>query len=950
MNSDKSQSNTRIWPQFPYKGLNYYESQDIPIFAGRDKDLEDFVYKLSHYNKRIVILQGRTGCGKSSFLRANVIPFLEGHEHGFQFLKTEDKDTTRQKALFIRSTNAPLIMLSDTIYDFLKKVFTIMTPVGERTLDLSKALLGCTKEEDFRDNTGENPEQMLETLNIISDHLPKTLVIIIDQAEEVLTIKPGKDGHAARSLFFQFLSLFSKIEIDIKVLIAIRTEYFGIFSNTVREYGSNMSSFDDYYLKELVEDNLIKAITRPTSFEDYKVYGCPRDQYKFSYGEGLPEMIAKDLENSPALGGLLPVMQIVCSRLYRVTKQSIQDEKEWIISKDDYKKLGKLEVQVEEYLDEVLTRLCKKNAIGPSEIKSEIFRWKNVLLKMKKTHVDGTVTTDLIAEDDLYKAALNEECIMDFKKAMRFLSDDQQRIIIKSEEVNVKTGLNVIYYRLGHDAIGLALENQLHFLFPNMKSFDWKMRMPNLKKRNIVIISDLHIGAGVLDDFDDELESCFCDFLVKLSSEDAPVELVINGDFLDFVQANPWEKKELRSVSKDNIPLCYTEEQSVEKLIEIHKSHENVFRAIGDFLGASKQNQLTILPGNHDADFFWKQVRDIFSERIYPEPAADQVRFFLEQQYFPPDFPNVCIEHGHQYDPINSFQVSGKACWSEKYPPIFKDVTGKERLYECIGTRFLNKFLNELDSMYPFVDNIKPFGRFLSIFGTSALVPGYGPLKAAVAVWAMLKDLITTLSHTPRDILEYKSTQGFDPRAILKNVVAEFTDTERKSFIDRLRERNYPIDIPLSMIANDLEKTEQLFEFLAENFDIIPDIGEPDSSYLSTTGEQGMLELTQGFFIDETKELTRAAGQSARQHDMDIIVMGHTHEAVNMNQPVNYINTGCWTRFYHFGKHEKTRPWSFLKTFSYEKFPYQLNYVEIVPGYYKPVYLSNFRERFNGSS
>ncbi|MCP4107299.1 MAG: hypothetical protein GY749_17445 [Desulfobacteraceae bacterium] len=463
-----------------------------------------------------------------------------------------------------------------------------------------------------------------------------------------------------------------------------------------------------------------------------------------------------------------------------------------------------------------------------------------------------------------------------------------------------------------------------------------------MKNRSIVVISDLHIGAGVLDDFDDDLESCFCDFLVKLSSENTSVELVINGDFLDFVQANPWQKRELRSFTRDNIPLCYTEEQSVEKLTEIHKSHENVFRAIGDFLRARKQNQLTILPGNHDADFFWKRVRDIFSEKI---SAADQIRFFLEQQYFSPDSPNVCIEHGHQYDPINSFRVGGKACWSEKFPPIFKDVTEKERLYECIGTRFLNKFLNELDLMYPFVDNVKPFGRFLSIFGTSALVPGYGPLKAAVAVRAMLEDLITTFSHTPRDILERKSTKGIDPRPVLKNAVAELTDSERKSFIDRLREKKYPIEIPLSMIANDLEKTEDLLEFLAENFDIIPDIGEPDSSYLSTAGEQGMLELSRGFFIDETKELTKAAEQLLKKHNTGTVVMGHTHEAVNITQPVNYINTGCWTKFYHFEKHEKTRPWSFLKTFSYKRFPYQLNYIEIVPEYSKPIHLSNFRER-----
>ena len=36
-------------------------------------------------------------------------------------------------------------------------------------------------------------------------------------------------------------------------------------------------------------------------------------------------------------------------------------------------------------------------------------------------------------------------------------------------------------------------------------------------------------------------------------------------------------------------------------------------------------------------------------------------------------------------------------------------------------------FLNDLDRDYPYVDNVKPFSRFLQLFGASALSPGLVP-------------------------------------------------------------------------------------------------------------------------------------------------------------------------------------------------------------------------------
>ena len=89
--------------------------------------------------------------------------------------------------------------------------------------------------------------------------------------------------------------------------------------------------------------------------------------------------------------------------------------------------------------------------------------------------------------------------------------------------------------------------------------------------RKLISISDLHISAQALDDFDTEIEDQLVGFLAELGSGSDSVELVINGDFLDFVQAPPAEGGELEAISSaEGQPLCFTERQSLRKLENIH--------------------------------------------------------------------------------------------------------------------------------------------------------------------------------------------------------------------------------------------------------------------------------------------------------------------------------------------------------------------------------------------
>lgn len=446
--------------------------------------------------------------------------------------------------------------------------------------------------------------------------------------------------------------------------------------------------------------------------------------------------------------------------------------------------------------------------------------------------------------------------------------------------------------------------------------------------RSLIIISDLHIGAGPLDDCDAELEGHLVDFVSHLASRNDAIELIINGDFLDFAQAPPWQGSELESTGEDGTPLCFTEEQSHAKFLAIEKAHKPIFKVLRSFLSAKPDNLLTVLPGNHDADLFWDSVRSSFIESIaWHQSFRDRIRIHLEQVYRPHGYPEVWIEHGHQYDPCNNFKHSETPCWSEKCPPVFSDLRGITRLYECVGTRFLIKFLNQLDAEYPFVDNVKPFSRFIRIFGVSSFAPGYGPLKATVMVWDLLQYLAQTVTHQPSDLLGLDQP-GEGPEKVLTSIIQGMSDSEKKRFTDQLIEHGFPLDRPIGMLITDRPRAEQLMKFLVNHLELIQKFREKDPSLLGLSGSYGTLTLAKGFSVDETKELKQAAARIYNTGMARAVLMGHTHETADQSAGHRYINTGSWTRYYRFASEEERTSWSILRSNSFELFPYQLNYVE----------------------
>jgi len=448
-------------------------------------------------------------------------------------------------------------------------------------------------------------------------------------------------------------------------------------------------------------------------------------------------------------------------------------------------------------------------------------------------------------------------------------------------------------------------------------------------QRWLAVISDLHISNGLLDDFDEELQTHLTEFLGWFGGRPEPAELVINGDFLDFVQAAPWSGRALAGATADGIPLCFTEQQSIQKLCNIEIAHAPTFAALKTFL-ANGKNRLVILPGNHDPDFFWPRVRTRIAELLGVSLDSGHLQFCLERSYRPKGLNWLLIEHGHRYDKVNSFDVNGHERWSAEEPPILKSKDGEERLYECIGTRFLIRYLNGLDARYPFVDNVKPFSRFLKIFGASALTLGWGPLDAAVCVAKMLPYAMRVAVSNRGDLMGIDAPVSVDESHPLVSWIVEATDTERQELADTLRRNGFDLTMPLDVLATRTEDVGLLAEFLAEHPQLVSDLGEKDPSLLGD--QEGTLGLKEAYNVNETEDLYQGAVEAALG-EINTVIMGHTHEPFERRgHGLAYFNTGSWTRYYRFQDNEKTRPWHILKQKSYENFPYSLRYALVRPG------------------
>src|SRR5262249_36541783 len=254
-------------PEKPYRSLLYYDRADRPLFAGRDADVRRFALLLDDPAARLLILHGESGVGKSSFLRAGVLPYVEDEHHGYQFLR--DASSAKPEILVVRATSDLVGQLAVALHAYGRHTYTAETPTKEPLkIDLSPALddvfgAGATT-ATVAAALRKQPDALARFLARLGELLPFTPVVVIDQMEEVFTLAVQEATDANQKDALRVLKELIGRRERYKVVLALRTEYYGRLVDRLRDRRRNLTGVREYLLTDFSREQLIEAIERPT--------------------------------------------------------------------------------------------------------------------------------------------------------------------------------------------------------------------------------------------------------------------------------------------------------------------------------------------------------------------------------------------------------------------------------------------------------------------------------------------------------------------------------------------------------------------------------------------------------------------------------------------------------------------------------------------------------------
>jgi len=445
------------FPAQPYRGLSQYRAEDSLLFTGRAYHVDSCAEIIARVQTRILLLHGHTGCGKSSFLRAGLIPALETRGFGYLFLRRyANADDQQGRPVFIRCGSDPLGRLAEEVYRYITRPIRIQTAVGERLIELSGATLGAATIESFVQQCAE-PEHFVRVFMTISRNHPFTLVLVLDQVEEVLTLNPPESANRER--FFEFLKLFNVSESASKLILALRKDHSGEFIGLAQLDNSVQADFKVYLLPELKPPEVLESILLPTSQQDIEGLGSPFQRYRFSFAPGVAENIVDDLFDAIPAGAILPVMQIICQDLVERVRQ--QGQPPWVIDARLYDK-GSLSSCVQRHISKSLRASFGTLALSDGKLREEERRWRKVLYSLVRHEGDGRVHTDVLSRSGFLELAHKEGTLANPVAVFDHLTLPEVLVLRRLVIPTVgRSAFDEPMCSLGHDVVGLALWEML---------------------------------------------------------------------------------------------------------------------------------------------------------------------------------------------------------------------------------------------------------------------------------------------------------------------------------------------------------------------------------------------------------------------------------------------------------------------------------------------------------
>ena len=428
-------------PAEPYRSLGYYDVADRALFTGRDTDIVRFAATLDEPDTRILILQGESGIGKSSFLRAGVLPYLEEQCIGYRLLRRPNDEI-----LIIQVAKDAIGQIAQGLLDATAEPLEYATPDGELVqINLRKPIdevLGRPADyPTLRAALARDASLFSTLLARMAAPLPHALVLFIDQAEEFFTFSRSPEEIRDRDHALKMIQRVVDLKADVKLIITLRTEYYGRLLDHLRAGRRDFSGVRDELLRDFSLPSLIAAIERPTSPEPLE-HGlpAPRAKYGFRFAEGVAAKIAEDglSLRTEHQDSVLPLIQVICTQLY--DRKKAQRDSDGVISRADLEAIRGVEGGLKAFAEDALERSL---GLGPADRAA----FKSLFTRLYSRQIDGTLTTWLAPRDALESAwngSIPFAQVMESARSVRLLREDVLRV-----EGNEPRP----FIRLGHDAL-----------------------------------------------------------------------------------------------------------------------------------------------------------------------------------------------------------------------------------------------------------------------------------------------------------------------------------------------------------------------------------------------------------------------------------------------------------------------------------------------------------------
>jgi len=302
---DPSNSFTWDGTRPPYRGLHPFEPEDAAIFFGREDEIQQGLQILNAQkrldNTRSLLILGPSGSGKSSLVKAGILPRIQRNEKDWVVL-----DVMRPH--------------NDTLRGL------------EETLGKAFQQAGSDKPSEFRLASVSDLCEALIQLIESCDKRGARVLLIVDQAEELLSDRE-KDQEKEQALFFDLvMGALGKDDCPLHVIWTLRSDFLPEFQH---QLGTRELNSDKMHLELMDRHDLVQAIKSPAELVGVKLQS------------GLAQKMITDIHD----GHALPSLSFTLSALYQIGHQ------DGLLEISEYDQLGGVAGALRSFAEEIFSTL-----------------------------------------------------------------------------------------------------------------------------------------------------------------------------------------------------------------------------------------------------------------------------------------------------------------------------------------------------------------------------------------------------------------------------------------------------------------------------------------------------------------------------------------------------------------------------------------------------------------